>query len=476
MRQILQLQRFLQPTGKRKTEAVSHAWSQYAKVRLWQAAVKPAGNASASGPSEAAMSCFVASLFAAGGVSLYVSHRQRLSPTAAQGPSVWPALASGPWNVHLAQQESKGVWAPSKAWEFQNKDSFYNNRAQGHLRANVGQRRGKQVKGQGYDAFHDPVVRDGVEMFPVHVAADDGHVWWLEICGASLQCRSMLGVGDARQGTPLHHCARCGQEASCRALLRLGADPSVKNDEQQLPEEVAAAAGHGDIAAFLQEARGTDDLWDAAGQEATLRHPDGLGVLQEPPAGVTFTGLNQAGVMRHAVNMAAGCSVAPPLPMSRAMLDAQDAAERLINVARGSLQATEFDLEDLKGDCLSTVQSTGDADALWEAAGRDGADLQGFLFYEPPGVVTQDAPGHWVAVRRVPAPGAGFFRLDPVRGPFRLSDQELKLMLGRYQAWRVVQATRETRLARTAKLGAAREEALALLEARQRGELAPQAR
>lgn len=449
-----------------------HKWSQYAKAQLWQAVAKPVVNPLPGGLSEAVMNRLVVSLFAAGGASVYLSRRESLSPTAAQGSKGWPALVSGPWNVHLALQESQGVWAPSKAWDFQNKDSFYNSRAQGHLRANVGQRRNKSVRGQGYDVFHDPVVRDGVHMFPVHVAAGDGHVWWLEICGATVQCRSMLDIGDAREDTPLHHCARCGQAAACRALLRLGADASAKNSEQQLPEEVAAAADHGGIAAFLQEARGSTDLWHASGQDATLRHPDGIGALREPPAGVTFTGLNQSGVMRHALNMAAGCSVAPPLPMSRSMLDAPDAAERLINVARGSLQATEFDVEDIKTDCLSTVLSTLGADALWEAVGRDGVDLQGLLFYEPPGLVTQDAPGHWAAVRRVPAPGEGFVRLDPVRGPFRLDDQELKFMLERYQAWRVVQATRATRIARIAKLGAARDEALALLEARQRGELA----
>jgi len=481
----------LNPKNKWKRKSPSapqaHTWDQRSEAQFWHSTAKPSA-VPTTGMSGATVYPFAAALAVAGGASIYFSQRQAPAPTVAEVPRAparrapqpeqreekkaqWPPLTPGPWSVHackVAEQEAKGVWAPSKAWEMQNKESFYSSRAQGHLRANIGQRKrlgeeqGKQVKVQGYEASHNPVARDGVQMLPVHLAAEDGHVWWLEECGASVQCRGTMDTGDTREETPLHHAARYGQEQACIALLRLGANPSVKSSDGQLPEEVAAAAGNSKLAALLQEARDSPGLW-----EASLQHPDGIGVLHEPPASVIFTGLNQSGVMRRAVNMAAGCSVAPPLPMTRAMHDAQ--ADRLVNIARGSLQGTEFDLEDLVPSCLSAIQATAEADAAWEAAGRSGVDLQGLLIYEPPGSVTEDAPGHWVAVRRVPAPDEGFFRLDPVRGPFRLSDQDLKDMLGRYRAWRVTQAGRETRMARTAQLGAARQETLAAVQARQNG-------
>merc|ERR1712216_456506 len=176
----------------------------------------------------------------------------------------------------------------------------------------------------------------------------------------------------------------------------------------------------------------------AAGQQ----HPDGLGVLAEPPPGIIYTGLHSTGIELQAVNMAAGCLIAPHLPLSRetykAEATAQDVAERIVNIARGSLHYTEWRLEDV--DPKQCEVSAGPD--IWQNLQCEVGELHGILLYEIPGSVTSDAPGHWVAIQRLPGiPGTStdcFFRLDPIRGPFQLSTSEFVELLGRHRAWRTV--------------------------------------
>lgn len=367
------------------------------------------------------------------------------------------ALKPGPWNVPAALAISRGSWSPSNAYKFIDSDSFYANRVKGHLREGIGQRRrlgdkqGKQIKDLGYEADHEPQIRDGVEMLPVHAAAQDGLVWWLERCGASLTCRGMLSIGDACGDSPLHHAARHGVLSSCHTLLRLGSDPVTTNGSGVTPAALAADAGHSQIAALLQ----------SSSLECAMRHPDGLGVLAEPPDGITFTGLHDSQCLRRALNMAVGYDVTPPLPVSKAMHNEQ-AVERIINVVRGSLQSSEFDLEGLQLD-----ESAPKCVTIFTAcSGHEEAPIvRGLLIYEAPGCVTTDAPGHWVAIRRYVANGQEhLFRLDPVRGSFRLTSQELATLLKRYPSWRVLQGSAQVALERTARLGAASQEAQALMQ------------
>jgi len=290
-----------------------------------------------------------------------------------------------------------------------------------------------------------------------------GNVWWLEMCGATVQCRATLDARDTTGDTALHHSARNGHIPTTQTLLRLGADPSLKNGMDWSSEEEAAVGGHKRIVEILQQAGKPE------GQEGApvvgQRHPDGIGIHTEPPESIVFSGLQSAGCLRRTVNMAAGFLIAPPLPVTNSMYDSVDAGMRIVNVARGSIQSTEFDLEDLvEPDQLAPTSGTG----IWESLDKiDGASLLGLLLYEAPGAVTPDAPGHWVAVR--PMPGASpdvFFRLDPVRGPFQISATELAALLGRYSAWRLVRKGANVAAQRTAQLSAAHREAAAVLNKR----------
>jgi len=376
---------------------------------------------------------------------------------------IFPELVSGPCSVAKAKAEppGKGIWAPSKDFQFLDSDSFYANRARGHLRAGIGQRRrlgenqGAQVKGLGYAADFEPFQRDGVEMLPVHLAAEDGSVWWLERCGATQTCRAMLVEPDTAGDTPLHHSARVGCRPSCLALLRMGGDPQARNDEELLPEELAVQAGHPELAQLLRAARQAEG---PAGD--MLLHPDGLGVLAEPPEGVVYVGLKESEPLRRSVNMAAGFRITPPLPIPRHLQEGgDDTVEHIVDTVRGSIQDTEFMLEDMVDNANPLP--------------FDGEDAQlrhcGLLFYESPGSVSPDSPGHWFAVRRsqTGAPdeveGGECWRLDPIRGPYRLRQGELQELLKRYRSWCLVQGPEHLREERTRKLAKAKDEAYELL-------------
>lgn len=395
--------------------------------------------------------------------------------SAASNRPKYAPIQSGPWNVSTAKDvmPRKGIWSPGSTHEFLDSDSFYASRAKGHSRAGISQRvrlgekQGGQIKGLGYEANYQPQIRRDIEMLPIHIAAEDGDLWTMEQCGSNTKCRSLLNVGDARGDTPLHHGAWAGRADSCLALLRLGAETDADNSEGVTPEEIAKARGHREVAELIRSAR-QSAYGEGAGPSP--RHPDGLGVMAEPPEDVIFVGLQASETLRHALNMAAGLMVAPPLPISKTMRESDNAAVKIAGVVRGCIQDTEFDLQDplpLKGEGSQSA-----ADFWKRPLGQDShSDVEacGLLIYEPPKTVSPDAPGHWVAIRQEKSGSEfaqSFWRLDPVRGPFRLSASELEQLLQRYQAWRVVRGSLELRQKRSSKVQAASQEAEALLSAR----------
>lgn len=401
-----------------------------------------------------------------------VSHKAPGNRTVAKAsvePQVWPPLKSGPWHVAQAKAtpSSIGQWTPSRSGAFVESDDFYANRAKGHIRAGQGQRsrlgekQNPAIKELGYDETHTPVMRNGVEMLPAHIAAGEGRIWWLERCGADPACRGTLGAKDTSGETPLFHAARSGQEVACYALLRLGVDATAV-DAPALPEDLARSAGLESLAESLHQAC----VQPRQGHVVAALHVDGLGLLEAPPEGVVFSGLGISGALTRAVNMSAGVQVVAPLPITPSMYKESCQANKVVQMIRGSLCSTEFDLEELD------VQS----DGVW-AAPNGGKDFEtcGLLVYETAGQVSADAPGHWVAIRRAPplpsaeAEGSAdrpseYFRLDPVRGPFRLSEDELLSLLRRFSAWRTVRGPAALREQRNAKLSQAKNEAQKLMK------------
>jgi len=61
---------------------------------------------------------------------------------------------------------------------------------------------------------------------------------------ARFSASSRLHAVDRRGDTPLHIAARMGDLALCDLFIRAGADPRARNDERQIPADVASAEGH----------------------------------------------------------------------------------------------------------------------------------------------------------------------------------------------------------------------------------------
>lgn len=316
-------------------------------------------------------------------------------------------------------------------------------------------RRARRAKSNADEGGVGAQFRDGVALNPVHVAAQDGYVWWLERCGAVPSCHALLNERDRRGDTPLHHCARRGQGAACRTLLRLGADPDVQNKWQLWSEDLAAHEGHTDLADLLRHTRLKDSRSSSArslrvSQLASSigRHPDSLGMLAEPSGGVVYFGPHSSESLRHAVNLAAGSEVLQHLrkrsgeSASGSRVDhVEGAVQQALDRVRNALEDSGFTLE-------AAPVSAASRDPYGWASHEDGKEVCGLLVFEPPGQVSRDAPGHWVAVRHARGPTmdeqqtqqatGDFFRLDPVRGPFRLKQNDMATLLTRYRAWRVV--------------------------------------
>jgi len=331
-----------------------------------------------------------------------------------------------------------------------------------------------------------PQLREGLSLSAVHVAAEDGYVWWLERCGASSACSRTLDVGDERKNdTPLHRCARRGEFSACATLLRLGAKPGVRNKYQLLPEDLATHGGFHDLASLLRIVRlngnaltttnADEDIANAA--KAVATHPDGLGILGYPFGGVDYSGPFPTQSLRHAVNLAAGQAVLSHLQLPRthpSLLPPPDqprpgsdaAMEAALELVRIALGGTGYALERESVSNGEPQQVAMDVDLIRdvftvvpeERTDANTMTVRGLIVYETPGEVSLDATGHWFAVRTSDSEGSSSsstaptgrsdssdaqtavvgFRLDPVRGPYKLTAPDLAELLRRYRSWRLI--------------------------------------
>lgn len=86
-------------------------------------------------------------------------------------------------------------------------------------------------------------------------------------------CGARLGERDVDGASPLHRMAALGSEKIVAILLKRGADPASRDVDGQLPEDAAAAAGHGAVAESLRAAR-------EAREAVSALHGDALWVLE----------------------------------------------------------------------------------------------------------------------------------------------------------------------------------------------------
>jgi len=317
--------------------------------------------------------------------------------------------------------------------------------ASGYYKARA--RRATFQRAPADDGKVSPQTRLGVALSPAHVAAQDDRVWWLERCGASSDCFEVLEVRDRRGDAPLHHCAQSGSPAACYALLRSGVDAATRNKWNLWPEDLAAHEGYSELAQVLRTVRLAGSSHPSS-SSSWRRHADGLGILDEDSS--FFERRYPSESLRHALNLAAGRTVLRRLQVDRAIQ--QNATDRqevepvtaALKLLFGALAGTGVILDE---EQLGPGTLPNGAD-WWKR--RDGAEVA-LLVFEPPGKVTPDSPGHWIAVRKSSKPDGeevsaedpgSFVRLDPVRGAFKLTGKEMRQLLDRYRVWRVT-ITRE---------------------------------
>lgn len=68
---------------------------------------------------------------------------------------------------------------------------------------------------------------------------------------AAIMADGRLACRNAKGDTPLHLAAAGGHLTACNALYEAGADPAARNDAKQTPAEMAADAGHSELARLL---------------------------------------------------------------------------------------------------------------------------------------------------------------------------------------------------------------------------------
>lgn len=89
---------------------------------------------------------------------------------------------------------------------------------------------------------------ESLKVAPLHSAAAGGHAGIVRLlleAGADANARQEGGF------RPLHAAAQNGDRESAEALLEHGADPAAATDEGKTAAELAAAAGHDDLADFV---------------------------------------------------------------------------------------------------------------------------------------------------------------------------------------------------------------------------------
>lgn len=226
-------------------------------------------------------------------------------------------------------------------------------------------------------------------------------------------------------------------------LLTRRYEVGPKLEEDQVSSRYLHAAFQGSLLLRLHATHAQLEPQLAA-WDTILRHPDGLGLLAAPPESVPYDGPRPNEILRRAVNFAAGVVV-----LEQNQLEGQglpdlsnplDHPQAVYHTSAPRRAGNEFDIEVSIRRARDALARFGLALELAEseATGGSWVDCIGMLLFEAKGSGSEDAPSHWAAVR---SSGSEFWRLDPVRGSFRMSSQEFAELRCRYNTWRVVRGS-----------------------------------
>mmetsp|Transcript_26559 Transcript_26559/g.48899 ORF Transcript_26559/g.48899 Transcript_26559/m.48899 type:complete len:282 (-) Transcript_26559:194-1039(-) len=95
--------------------------------------------------------------------------------------------------------------------------------------------------------------RGGVYISPIHAAAEDGKVEWLQKVGERSRTSLCLST-DRKQQTALHYSVRAGQLDATALLIRFGADPRSVDSQGCTPLDLAKQSGNPQLIQLFREA------------------------------------------------------------------------------------------------------------------------------------------------------------------------------------------------------------------------------
>ena len=101
-----------------------------------------------------------------------------------------------------------------------------------------------------HGARHDVYTRNPFANQPLHAAAAGRH---LEVCRVLLAAGADVNAIQHGGFTPLHESAQHGDVEMTELFLSAGADPSLTTDAGETAADLAAAAGHADLATRLRD-------------------------------------------------------------------------------------------------------------------------------------------------------------------------------------------------------------------------------
>nr|CAH7736018.1 unnamed protein product [Callosobruchus chinensis] len=163
----------------------------------------------------------------------------------------------------------------------------------------------------------DVNAQDKGGLIPLHNASSYGH---LDIAALLIKHNTVVNATDKWGFTPLHEAAQKGRTQLCALLLAHGADPFLKNQENQAPVDLAQAE---DVRCLLQDAMASQQAVPTAPPQSQVVAISGSGSTgvattprSRPPSVALASHASPPGLITETVIMPSGAAVQLSVPVA----------------------------------------------------------------------------------------------------------------------------------------------------------------